>query len=653
VESCRFRDAARRLRRRGRRRGWRRGRKRRWKRRLARDQPLSFSADHNGAVPAAKTFTATFSEPTVAFFVVGVPAGSTLPPWLNAPTITGASSPITVTITPNTTAMVPGVHSTTIRMVTATASQAIISLRDASVTYTINGVISASPTSLNFDEQIGVSTPAAQNVTLSDTGNTNYAWTASISYQSGAGWLLLNGTSNAGGQTVPPGILSVSVSGAALQPGTYQATIQISGNGRTVNVPVTYVRRAPQVNFVAPYVGLTNTAGQAIIRGNGFNAITAQKVKFGVGTDATTQTVVNDTEIRANYPALPAGTYPVFVENATGNQYTRANLVIVDAPTFPDVAIARTGGSLDLIYDAERRAIYIASSNGAIDRYRFNGSTWNADSLPLADLRGFALTPDGKEIVAITSQAPSQNAVQSVVHIDAATFTVTATVDGPVPHNLRFLFDLTSIAMANNGVAIIASGSPTTSGSADPVYAYDTLSRTSTSLAFDIFGFQDGVVAAAGDGSRVIAVGQGGSPPAKTHYYDATTGSFNGTSLFLNGSFVLVNKNASKFLHGFTSVYDSSFALLGDLPGPDPGSCCYNTPAFSPLGDFVYTYSSFSTLIRKFDLASPDGSGGFNQVGGATPPFSPLAGGQAMRVSFDGGKLFIADNAKLVVQAAP
>ena len=603
---------------------------------------LSFSADQNGAVPAAKTFTATFTESTVAVFLAGVPAGSIPPPWLTL-SHTGNASPITVIVAPNTAAMAPGTYTVTIRMVTATANGAVISLRDGDVTYTINGTVAALPVSLSFDEQIGVAAAGARNLTVSDTGNKSYAWSASIVYQSGTDWLLLNGGNSAVGQTVPAATLSVSVNGPALQPGTYHATIQISGDGRTINVPVTFVRRTPQVSFVAPYVALTHSAGQAIIRGSGFNAITTQKVKFGT-FDAVSQTVINDTEIRASYPALPADTYPVFVENASGNQYTRASLVVVDAPQFADEAIARSGVPLDLIYDAERRAVYIANANGAIDRYRHNGIAWAADSLPIAGLRGFALSPDGKEIVAITKQ--------DVVHIDPVTL-VTTTVSGPIPLNQRTLFELNGIAMANNGVAIIVSRSPTTTGSADPVYAYDTLSRTSTALAFDTFGFQDGVAAAAGDGSRVIAVGHAGSPAARTHYYDATTGSFNGTSLFLNGSFVLVNQTGSKFLHGFTSVYSSAFALLGNLPGPDVGSSFFNTPAFSPIADFVYTYSSFAGTIRKFNLASPDGSGGFTPVGGATPAFSTPLLGQAMRVSFDGGKLFIADNAKLVVQAAP
>lgn len=609
---------------------------------------LTFTADHHGPVPASKNILATFTEPTVALLAVGVPAGSAVPPWLTF-NITGKTSPITITVAANTTEMTPGIYSATIRVATAAQDQSVISLRDAPVTYTLNGLIAASLASLNFDEQIGVSVPSPQDVSVSDTGNMNYAWSASINYQSGASWLLLNGTSNATGQTVPPGTLSASVSGASLQPGTYQATIQISGNGRTVNVPVTYVRRAPQVSFVAPYVGLTNTAGQAIIRGSGFNAITTQKVKFGT-TDAVSQTVNNDTQITASYPALPEGTYPVFVENSTGAQYTRASLAIVDAPAFPDEAITRSGVAIDLIYDAERKTIYVANANGAIDRYRRINNAWSADSLAIPDLRGFALSPDGKEIVAIDKQ--------QVLHVDPVALTVTATVDGPVPLNLRFLFELGTIAMANNGVAIIASVSPTSSGPGDPVYAYDTLTRTSTALAFEIFGFEDGMVAAAADGSRVMAVGEAGSPPAGTYFYDASTASFNlarhnGTALLLNARFVLVNGNGSKFLHGFTSVYDSSFALLGNLPVPDPGSSFVNVPAFSPIGDVAYTYSAFSQAIRKFDLAAPDLSGGFTQVGGSTSPFSSPLSASAIRVSFDGGKLFMADNAKLVVQAAP
>ena len=610
---------------------------------------LSFVADQNGAVPASKNIIATFNEATVAFFVVGIPAGQPVPPWLNF-SYSGNASPITVTIGPNTTAMAPGTYSATVRIVTAAADQSVISLRDAPVTYTLNGIIAASPTSLNFDEQIGVSTPAAQNVTVSDTANSSYAWTASTSYQSGSGWLLLNGAPAANGQTVTQPTLAASVSGAALQPGTYKATIQISGNGRTANVAVTYVRRAPRVTFVAPYVGLTNTAGQVIIRGSGFNAISTQKVKFGA-TDAMSQTVNSDTQITASYPALAAGTYPVFVENSTGTQFTRASLVIVDAPAFADEAVTRSGVALDLIHDPERQAIYVANVNGSIDRYRYLTGTWNnADSLAVPDLRGFALTPDGKEIIAINKQ--------QVLHIDPVTLTLSDTVDGPVPAGERTFFELEHIAIANNGVAVIASVSPTTSGAGDPIYAYDVLSKTSSQLPFDFFGLSDGVVAAAGDGSRVIAVGQAGSPPAGTHYYDALTASFNlarpgGIALLLNGSFTLVNKDASKFLHGFTSVYSGAFSLLGDLPGVDPGGSSFNLPAFSPVGDFIYTYSVHSQAIRKFDLASPDGSGGFTQVGGSTAPFSTPLNTQAIRVSFDGGKLFMADDAKLVVQAAP
>src|SRR6266850_1943726 len=191
------------------------------------------------------------------------------------------------------------------------------------------GSLALNPTSLTFTADHHGPVPASKNILATFTEPTVALLAVGVPAGSAVPpWLTFNITGKTSPITITvaanttemtPGTLSASVSGASLQPGTYQATIQISGNGRTVNVPVTYVRRAPQVSFVAPYVGLTNTAGQAIIRGSGFNAITTQKVKFGT-TDAVSQTVNNDTQITASYPALPEGTYPVFVENSTGAQ---------------------------------------------------------------------------------------------------------------------------------------------------------------------------------------------------------------------------------------------------------------------------------------------------------------------------------------------
>ena len=60
----------------------------------------------------------------------------------------------------------------------------------------------------------------------------------------------------------------------------------------------------------------------------------ATGVRFGASDDATTFTVVSNTEIRASHAALAAGTYDVRVVNGQGFDRSRAQLKVVDAPTF-------------------------------------------------------------------------------------------------------------------------------------------------------------------------------------------------------------------------------------------------------------------------------------------------------------------------------
>jgi len=168
------------------------------------------------------------------------------------------------------------------------------------------------------------------------------------------------------------------------------------------------VRRAPQVTFVAPYVGLTNTAGQAIIRGSGFNAITTQKVK--VRHDGRGQPNGGTTTRRLRRATLRSrGTYPVFVENSTGASTRGRGWRSSDAPAFPDEAITRSGVAIDLIYDAERKTIY-APTPTARSTATAHQQAWSADSWRFPDLRGLRAVAGRKEIVAIDKQ--------QVLHVD-------------------------------------------------------------------------------------------------------------------------------------------------------------------------------------------------------------------------------------------
>src|SRR5207237_2097662 len=79
-------------------------------------------------------------------------------------------------------------------------------------------------------------------------------------------------------------------------------------------------------------------------------------------TPARSATLVSDTEIRATYPPLPAGSYSISVSSGGTSIPSRAalKLVVIDPPTSPLTTIPRpasAGWPYNLIYDAERQAL--------------------------------------------------------------------------------------------------------------------------------------------------------------------------------------------------------------------------------------------------------------------------------------------------------
>src|SRR5262249_8390537 len=86
-----------------------------------------------------------------------------------------------------------------------------------------------------------------QTLGISDIGTSSYAWNAAIVYQTGNGWLKLNGAGSAGGTSLP-GSLVASVVPISTQ-GTLSALIRLTGNGHTLDVPVSYTVTLPSPRF--------------------------------------------------------------------------------------------------------------------------------------------------------------------------------------------------------------------------------------------------------------------------------------------------------------------------------------------------------------------------------------------------------------------
>src|SRR6266571_4632057 len=209
---------------------------------------VGFAAFQNGAIPPAQSIQITLSRSDVARIVVGYLATPTPPTWLTpTPSLTGSGSNWTLTGGPITTFLAPGTYTATVRIAIQDIGQNVLAFRDVPVSYTIQPLagLAANPQSLGFNQLQGGPAPAAQNLGISELGGANYAWSASIVYQSGSGWLNINGASSANGASLPTS-LSISVNPSAA-PGSLGALVRVTGNGNTLDVPVSYTVSEPQL----------------------------------------------------------------------------------------------------------------------------------------------------------------------------------------------------------------------------------------------------------------------------------------------------------------------------------------------------------------------------------------------------------------------
>ncbi len=198
---------------------------------------INFSATQNGALPATQFFTITWTGANVAGVLIGFPAGTTVPSWLNisAPGNTN-TSPVTLNVGVNTTNLTPGNYSTTIRIVSGDINGNLIGLIDVPLTYVVYSAITAAPSSVLMTATQGLAAPGA-TITFSTAG-TLPSFTPSLNYTVGSGYLDISSGANSI-------TISANTNALTLTPGTYTANLTvlftITGSTQsTLNIPITY-----------------------------------------------------------------------------------------------------------------------------------------------------------------------------------------------------------------------------------------------------------------------------------------------------------------------------------------------------------------------------------------------------------------------------
>ncbi|HEX9250106.1 MAG TPA: hypothetical protein VF856_11435, partial [Gemmatimonadaceae bacterium] len=261
--------------------------------------------------------------------------------------------------------------------------------------------------------------------------------------------------------------------------------------------------------------------------------------------------------------------------------------------------------------------------------------------LAVSQFRDLALSLDGKRVIAARDSQVKQ--------FDSETLAAGISTD---VNTFGGLFFLNKIAVANDGKAVINTNINGSGFTPSHLYSIrDGVDSLSTSFLFATSG-------ASGDGSRVVLAETAASPAEPIYVYSASTSTFsptNVTTLF-NFPRPAVDRSATRVLIGGPSntavVYDANFQKLGNLPGPN------TVVALSPGGSKAYTYLQNTTVLHTYNLngtltpADPD-TGLFPEIGTGTSLPSNPGSNPVMTVSPDGGNLFIAGDAGIVVVPAP
>ena len=205
---------------------------------------LSFTAQQGGASPAAQTLTINnIGHGTLNWTASGSAA------WLSLSPTSGTGAGM-VTANVLAGALAPGSYSETIILSASGATPITIPVSFTVTAAPVPPTIGASPTSLAFTAIQGGSNPAAQTLSIRNTGGGTLTWNASET----TGWLTLTAGSGSGN-----GTMTLQATTGALAVGNHTGTVTLSGGtGVTpVAIPVSFtVTTAP----VPPTIGASPTS---------------------------------------------------------------------------------------------------------------------------------------------------------------------------------------------------------------------------------------------------------------------------------------------------------------------------------------------------------------------------------------------------------
>jgi IPT/TIG domain-containing protein len=396
---------------------------------------------------------------------------------------------------------------------------------------------------------------------------------------------------------------------------------QIGGSPATINVAYSVGNfTTPPVppESLAPSVGAASVQGDVVLRGTGFGSVTS--VSFG-GTAAVDVTAMSDSEIRATYPALAAGTLNISL-SANGTAVPSGqSLTLVPAGTLAAATLAYVTPPQNmrgLAFDPVTQTLFVgvgfsSSTNNQVLSYTFANGLWQLpQAVTVQNLRNIALSLDRARLLALTDT--------SIIELNPATLVAQpATLPTDVNTTTTDAF-LKGIVPTNDGQALITSSSPTSGTGRHWLYAVAgrTVTGPFNSYAFPATGGPD-------NGTRAVIVQGGTAQPIQQ--YNAFTGLVTPSAVSFshfhpvagrveNINLPAFDRNGNRMLVAgfnagtFHAVYDANFDELGRVPS---GDLTATTAAYAISPDAARAYilqiGAGICRVRAFDLRTPPGAG--------------------------------------------
>jgi hypothetical protein len=380
-------------------------------------------------------------------------------PWLSANPTGGtvSASPSIITVSVDAAALSTGTHNAAI---TITASGA----QNGPVTVPVTVVISTAPAisvntnSFNFVALLGGTDPASQSFTITNSGGGTLNWSVSDN----ATWLSLNPTG--GSSSGQPGTVTVSVSIAGLNAGSYSAVITVSADGASnspLTIPVTLTVVGPVLSYnpntlsfsgtttlnpSSQTITLSNSGGGSldwsIISSHAWLTVTPTGGRLTAGQSASVTVSVATTTM----PAMTHfGTLTINADGATGSPATIP--VTVGVSLGPALAVSENSLSFEATVGGPNPAsqiITLTNAGGSALNWTASvSSAW----LSLSPSSGTVTTGTGQTVVSLNITGLSAGTHSGTITITApgaagspATITVTLTLaPQPGPSGARVL----------------------------------------------------------------------------------------------------------------------------------------------------------------------------------------------------------------------